>query len=181
MPFILIVAGPNGAGKSTFARQLLAGSPGTRFVNADDIARDLPAGASPSARNMQAGRDMITLLDALIAARADIILETTLATRRYPSLQGPGRDQSRCHGCEERPRPAGNHRLEPLTGMVLDYFEDQTSREQASRGRERPHEWASCVAGRAMVFPARVIASKRRPSAACRRQRPAFPRPRPTC
>ena len=83
MPFLLIIAGPNGAGKTTFARRLSAQHPDVVFVNADEIARDLPADVRGAARNLRAGRDMIEALQAHIEARADIFLETTLATRRY--------------------------------------------------------------------------------------------------
>ena len=45
------------------------------------MARDLP-GAGPQ-RDLAAGRRVLERLDALIAARADIVLETTLATRSH--------------------------------------------------------------------------------------------------
>ncbi len=39
-PIVLAVAGPNGAGKTTFYEALVAPA-GLRFVNADDLAREL--------------------------------------------------------------------------------------------------------------------------------------------
>jgi predicted ABC-type ATPase len=42
-PLLICIAGPNGAGKSTFFASHLAGS-GLRFVNADEIARELSIG-----------------------------------------------------------------------------------------------------------------------------------------
>ncbi|MEQ1716195.1 MAG: AAA family ATPase [Hyphomicrobium sp.] len=86
MPYVIIIAGPNGAGKSTFARRLLARHPDPVFVNADEIARALQADLTGQSRDMRAARDMIAVLDAHISAGADIMLETTLATRRYLAL-----------------------------------------------------------------------------------------------
>jgi predicted ABC-type ATPase len=84
MPLVIVVAGPNGAGKTTFAKRLLARLPGAAFVNADEIASELPPAASVGALNLAAGRALIERLDALMVARQDtIILETTLASRRY--------------------------------------------------------------------------------------------------
>ncbi len=83
MPFVLIIAGPNGAGKTSFARRIAVQAPEAIFVNADEIARNLPTGLRGGGRNLRAGRDMINLLQAQIDVGADIILETTLATRRY--------------------------------------------------------------------------------------------------
>lgn len=43
IPDILIVAGPNGAGKTTFAARWINDSaPDFAFVNADEVARELP-------------------------------------------------------------------------------------------------------------------------------------------
>ena len=45
MPTILIVADPNGAGKTTVATRWINDSaPGFAFVNADEVARELPPG-----------------------------------------------------------------------------------------------------------------------------------------
>ena len=78
MPTLVLLAGPNGAGKTTFIGRFLRRRAGTFvFVNPDEVARDL---ASP-ARDLAAGRRVLERLDALITARADIVLETTLATR----------------------------------------------------------------------------------------------------
>lgn len=78
MPQIVILSGPNGAGKSTAASGLL--SQEITFLNADEIAESLPAVPSP-ARDMQAGRMLLSQLDELQALRRDIALETTLASR----------------------------------------------------------------------------------------------------
>lgn len=83
MPTILIVAGPNGAGKTTFATGLILDQrPGYRFVNADEIAREL-TGLSGGERDIRAGRLMLERLDALLEQDADIVLETTLSSRLY--------------------------------------------------------------------------------------------------
>lgn len=84
MPTILIVAGPNGAGKTTFATRWINDSaPGFAFVNADEVARELPPGLSVPERDLRAGRLMLARLDRLIVERADLVLETTLSSRLY--------------------------------------------------------------------------------------------------
>ena len=80
MPTLVLLAGPNGAGKTTFIGRFLRRRAGTFvFVNPDEVARDLPGPNS----DIAAGRRVLERLDALIAARADIVLETTLATRAH--------------------------------------------------------------------------------------------------
>lgn len=82
MPTLVLLAGPNGAGKTTFIDRFLKRRAETFvFVNPDEVARDLP-GAGPE-RDLAAGRLVLERLEALIAARADIVLETTLATRSH--------------------------------------------------------------------------------------------------
>jgi predicted ABC-type ATPase len=83
MPFILLVAGPNGAGKTTFARRLAAVRPEAAFVNADEVAQELPAELALPARNFRAGRVTLHRIKALVEAGTDIILETTLAGYGY--------------------------------------------------------------------------------------------------
>lgn len=82
MPTLVLLAGPNGAGKTTFIDRFLKHRAAAFvFVNPDEVARDLP-GAGPE-RDLAAGRRVLERLDALTAARADIVLETTLATRSH--------------------------------------------------------------------------------------------------
>lgn len=82
MPTVLIIAGPNGAGKTTFANAILSRRPEPfEFVNADEIARRI--GGEGPAPDLLAGRAMLRLLDELTARRADVALETTLATRSH--------------------------------------------------------------------------------------------------
>lgn len=83
MPVLLIIAGCNGAGKTTFAGRLSLRWPAMRFVNADEIALSAPHSIPGGMRDVSAGRQLIALLNDCITARADIMLETTLATRRY--------------------------------------------------------------------------------------------------
>lgn len=77
-PQVVIIAGPNGAGKSTCAVQLVPS--GTTFINADEIAKELPAGGGRN-RDMEAGRILLRRLDELAHQRADFAVETTLASR----------------------------------------------------------------------------------------------------
>lgn len=82
MPTLVLLAGPNGAGKTTFINGYLSERPEAfRFVNPDEVARDLP-GAGPQ-RDLTAGRRVLERLEALVAEGADIVLETTLATRSH--------------------------------------------------------------------------------------------------
>jgi len=81
MPTLVLLAGPNGAGKTTFINGFLRErAEAFRFVNPDEVARDLPAGPG---RDLAAGRVVLERLDALVAERADFVLETTLATRSH--------------------------------------------------------------------------------------------------
>lgn len=90
MPTLVLLAGPNGAGKTTFIDRFLRRRAETFvFVNPDEVARDLVilgldpgTGVGPE-RDLAAGRRVLERLDALIDARADIVLETTLASRSH--------------------------------------------------------------------------------------------------
>lgn len=89
MPTLIIIAGPNGAGKTTFAREYLAADERHfEFVNADEIA------GSSRGRDFQAARTMLRRIDELIAAKADFVVETTLANLSYaqkiPDLRRAG-------------------------------------------------------------------------------------------
>jgi len=75
---VIVLAGPNGAGKSTVAARLVPS--GVPFVNADDIARDLPMPPSPR-RDVLAGRMFLERLEALVTQKARFALETTLSGR----------------------------------------------------------------------------------------------------
>lgn len=81
MPTLVLLAGPNGAGKTTFLNALLRERAATfQFVNPDEVARPLPDGPG---RDLAAGRLVLERLEALTSARADVVLETTLATRSH--------------------------------------------------------------------------------------------------
>ena len=82
MPTLVLLAGPNGAGKTTFINRFLRQrAEAFRFVNPDEVARGL-AGEG-SARDLTAGRLAPERLDGLFVERADVVLETTLATRSH--------------------------------------------------------------------------------------------------
>ena len=87
----MLFAGPNGAGKSTFARFALPEA--MPFVNADEIAKTLPADFSGNAE-LEAGRLLIERVNHLSAGRKSFALETTLASRslapRIANLQKQG-------------------------------------------------------------------------------------------
>ncbi len=71
-PIVVALAGPNGAGKSTFYRAHLRDA-GLRFVNADEIARDIGLDAYEAAA--MAGR----LRRELVAARESFVFETVFS------------------------------------------------------------------------------------------------------
>jgi predicted ABC-type ATPase len=82
MSTLVLLAGPNGAGKTTFINGFLRErAEAFQFVNPDEVARSLPGVGR--ARDLTAGRLVLERLDALFALRADVVLETTLATRSH--------------------------------------------------------------------------------------------------
>jgi predicted ABC-type ATPase len=85
VPDLIIIAGPNGAGKTTFAKEFLSKNElRFVFVNADEIARILALESGSRRRSdIRAGRLMLNQIDDLIGRRADLAIETTLATLTY--------------------------------------------------------------------------------------------------
>jgi predicted ABC-type ATPase len=85
MQEIIIIAGPNGAGKTSFAKEYLpAEREGLAYVNADEIARELTYLSLPETHlNLRAGREMLSRIDRLVAARTEFMFETTLASLSY--------------------------------------------------------------------------------------------------
>ena len=85
MPEIILIAGPNGAGKTSFAREYLPEErAGFVFVNADEIAVSIDrTGLNQTEIDMRAARQMLTQIEALAAAQADFVVETTLASLTY--------------------------------------------------------------------------------------------------
>ncbi len=71
-PLIVALAGPNGAGKSTFFQAHLQPA-GLRFVNADDLARELGLGAYEAAELAN------ELRRALVGQRESFVFETVLS------------------------------------------------------------------------------------------------------
>ncbi len=71
-PIIVAIAGPNGAGKSTFFHAHLAPA-GLRFINADDLARELAIDSSQAA--YLANR----LRQELVNQRESFVFETVLS------------------------------------------------------------------------------------------------------
>jgi predicted ABC-type ATPase len=84
MQEIIIIAGPNGAGKTSFAREYLSEEIRFTFVNADEIASIsvLHAGVE-GLSDIKAARIMLSRVDNLVNAGADLVIETTLASLTY--------------------------------------------------------------------------------------------------
>lgn len=81
-PTLVLLAGPNGAGKTTFINRFLRQrAEAFQFLNPDEVARGLIGDGR--ARDLAAGRLVLERLDELFAARADVVLETTLASRSH--------------------------------------------------------------------------------------------------
>lgn len=76
----MLIAGPNGAGKTTSANLLLPET--TPYVNADNIARNLPPRPGRSL-DVEAGRRMLQEVDRLLKSGSDVAVETTLAARSF--------------------------------------------------------------------------------------------------
>lgn len=73
-PVIVALAGSNGAGKSTFYQAYLSSS-GLRFLNADDLARELKIDAYKAAKIIG------TYRDTLVQNRESFIFETVLSDK----------------------------------------------------------------------------------------------------
>jgi predicted ABC-type ATPase len=71
-PIIVALAGPNGAGKTTFYHAFLAAA-GLRFLNADEIARELGLGPYEAAKIVEA------LRDELVRQRESFVFETVFS------------------------------------------------------------------------------------------------------
>ena len=85
-PRIVILAGPNGAGKTTAAKYLLTEAFGiVEFVNADIIAAGLSAYA-PESVAFEAGRVMLSRINALLMANKSFAFETTLSSKSFARL-----------------------------------------------------------------------------------------------
>lgn len=77
-PHATIIAGPNGVGKSTLAPRLMAEFGTQKFLNADEIAKELrPDDVAAAA--VEAGRIMHRRIQAAMSERQSFALETTLS------------------------------------------------------------------------------------------------------
>ena len=83
MPNIIILAGPNGAGKTSFGDNYLSGDENFEFVNADEMARGEDAKGMQARSDVFAARMMLSRLNELVQAKANFMVETTLATLAY--------------------------------------------------------------------------------------------------
>src|SRR3954452_13051494 len=78
-----MLAGPNGAGKTSFGDNYLSGDGSFEFVNADEMARGEDAKGIQARSDVFAARMMLRRMDELVDAKADFMVETTLATLAY--------------------------------------------------------------------------------------------------
>ncbi len=79
MKEIILVAGNNGSGKTTLATHLCQ-QKGYPFLNADEIARTMPAG-SPSTNAIRAGRLFLQEMQQLIQEHRSFVVESTISGR----------------------------------------------------------------------------------------------------
>ena len=85
MPTLILIAGPNGAGKTTFATEILTTDlKGTRFINADEIARGLSP-FDPASVAFKAGRILLQETADLIATGRSFALESTISGHGHAS------------------------------------------------------------------------------------------------
>ncbi|MGN7293522.1 zeta toxin family protein [Rhizobium sp. SAFR-030] len=77
-PVCSLLTGPNGAGKSTLYS--LIDLPGA-FINADEIAARISP-ANPELAAVQAGREVLRMIDEMFAHRRSFVYETTLSSHQ---------------------------------------------------------------------------------------------------
>ena len=80
-PKIYILARANGSGKSTIANVLLP-TEGIVCVNPDEIAKELNP-ENPVAAQIQAGKETLKRIDALLGEQKSFAIESTLSGLRY--------------------------------------------------------------------------------------------------
>lgn len=75
----ILLAGPNGSGKSSaFAKLNLEGV----WINADEIAKTIPANDDGKSTDIQAGRAALRYIAEMIETRQSFIFETTLSSQQ---------------------------------------------------------------------------------------------------
>ncbi|MCL1972524.1 MAG: zeta toxin family protein [Endomicrobia bacterium] len=74
----LILGGANGVGKTTFSREILDEYEYSKFLNADEIAKEINP-ENISAVKISAGKQLFYNLQELLLKKENIILETTLS------------------------------------------------------------------------------------------------------
>ena len=83
-PKLYILAGANGCGKSTISKVLLPAE-GIVYINPDDIARELNP-ENPVAVQIQAGKETLRRIDALLGRGDSFAIESTLSGLGYLSV-----------------------------------------------------------------------------------------------
>jgi predicted ABC-type ATPase len=79
----ILLAGPNGSGKSSaFPKRKLEGV----WINADEIAKAMPASEDGRSTDMQAGRAALRKIAEMIETRQSFIFETTLSSQQSMRL-----------------------------------------------------------------------------------------------
>lgn len=75
----VILGGPNGSGKSSaFAKLKLEGV----WINADEIAKEMPLSEDPRSTDIQAGKAALRKISEMIETRQSFIFETTLSSHQ---------------------------------------------------------------------------------------------------
>ena len=79
LPKEIIIAGANGSGKTSFAKRLCREN-GYPFLNADEIARSMPA-SSPHNNHIKAGRLFLQEMRQMAHEHRSFVTESTLSGR----------------------------------------------------------------------------------------------------
>lgn len=82
-PLFTIIAGSNGCGKSTLSLSSRDDFQSGPILDPDAVAKTLQADRSGSGSNIEAGKKVLDLADALLDARESFTVETTLSGHTY--------------------------------------------------------------------------------------------------
>ena len=83
MPTFTVVAGANGSGKTTLTRWGREEFQESSVLDPDALSRSLQATSTNAGSSIDAGREVLSLAEGLLAARQSFTVETTLSGNTY--------------------------------------------------------------------------------------------------